>query len=143
MDCAKQKSLIVNSKPKSKIRFPFKYLFMMSHGFKVFLRFNHLLYLAFFIIISCNTRHPLFKKISGDQSGIHFNNKIVENDSINPLDVTNIYNGGGVGIGDFNNDKCLDIVVANYGNDNMLHRRLHCLPSVLQEVLPVYIFHQN
>ena len=46
----------------------------------------------------------LFEKISSSHSGITFNNSIIENDSINPLDVVNIYNGGGVGIGDFNND---------------------------------------
>ena len=31
-------------------------------------------------------------------------NQIVENDSINPIDNAYIYNGGGVGVGDFNND---------------------------------------
>ncbi len=49
-------------------------------------------------------RQHFFEEISSAHSGITFNNKIIENDSINPLDVVNIYNGGGVGIGDFNND---------------------------------------
>lgn len=47
--------------------------------------------------------------ISSDRSNIHFNNHIVENDTINPFDLPNMYNGGGVGIGDFNNDGLLDI----------------------------------
>lgn len=65
----------------------------------------------FFILgtISCNKKTTLFQFISSDHSHIHFNNKIVENDSINPFDVTNIYNGGGVGIGDFNNDGLQDV----------------------------------
>ena len=59
--------------------------------------------------LSCNREHNLFEKISSSHSGITFNNKIVENDSINPLSVVNIYSGGGVGIGDFNNDGLQDI----------------------------------
>jgi hypothetical protein len=62
-----------------------------------------------FALASCNQNKTLFKKITSAHSGIDFNNKIVENDSINPLDVVNIYNGGGVGIGDFNNDGKQDI----------------------------------
>ncbi|MEP7231641.1 MAG: FG-GAP-like repeat-containing protein [Ginsengibacter sp.] len=69
--------------------------------------------LAFIIIslfiFSCKQNDELFHLVSSDHSGIHFNNKIVETDSINPIDVTNIYNGGGVGIGDFNNDGLQDI----------------------------------
>ena len=52
---------------------------------------------------------------------LHFNNKIIENDSINPLDVVNIYNGGGVGIGDFNNDGLQDI----YFTGNMVPCKLY------------------
>ena len=58
---------------------------------------------------ACNSKPALFKKISADHSGISFNNKIVENDSINPIDLVNIYNGGGIGFGDFNNDGLQDI----------------------------------
>src|SRR5436305_315861 len=68
-----------------------------------------LIYLSAFLFLSCNNPHTLFNKISSAHSGILFDNKIIENDSINPLDVVNIYNGGGVGIGDFNNDGKQDI----------------------------------
>ena len=59
--------------------------------------------------LSCNQQHTLFRLIPSGESGIYFNNQIIENDSLNPIDVTNIYNGGGVGIGDFNNDGLQDI----------------------------------
>jgi hypothetical protein len=65
--------------------------------------------LSLFCVLGCNTKDTLFEKISSSHSGILFNNRIVENDSINPLNVVNIYNGGGVGIGDFNNDGLQDI----------------------------------
>ncbi|MEP7144517.1 MAG: VCBS repeat-containing protein [Ferruginibacter sp.] len=59
--------------------------------------------------ISCKKKTALFQLVSPAKSGIDFNNKIVESDSINPIDVTNLYNGGGVGMGDFNNDGLQDI----------------------------------
>src|SRR3984893_6418168 len=59
--------------------------------------------------LACNKKPALFEKISSSHSGITFNNEIIENDSINPLDIVNIYNGGGVGLGDFNNDGKQDI----------------------------------
>lgn len=57
----------------------------------------------------CSSNTTLFKQVDAEHSGIHFNNLIQENDSLNPIDVTNIYNGGGVGVGDFNNDGLQDI----------------------------------
>src|SRR3954454_6553619 len=74
-----------------------------------------------FLFPSCNNKSGLFEKISSSHSNIHFNNKITENDTINPLDVVNIYNGGGVGIGDFNNDQLPDI----YFTGNMVPNRLY------------------
>ncbi|MDP3645277.1 MAG: VCBS repeat-containing protein [Bacteroidota bacterium] len=60
-------------------------------------------------LISCNQKPLLFEQIKSSKSNIHFNNLIVENDSINQLDNGNVFNGGGVGIGDFNNDGLPDI----------------------------------
>lgn len=51
----------------------------------------------------------LFRKISSGHSGIHFNNRVVENDSINPIDLEFLYNGGGVAVGDFNGDGLQDL----------------------------------
>jgi hypothetical protein len=72
-------------------------------------------------ISGCRQKDSLFENITSSHSGITFNNHIVENDSINPLDVTNIYNGGGVGIGDFNNDGLEDI----YFTGNMVSSKLY------------------
>ncbi|MBS1599081.1 MAG: VCBS repeat-containing protein [Bacteroidetes bacterium] len=80
-----------------------------------------LIFLFVSCALACNTKHTRFEKISSDQSGISFKNNIVENDSINPLSVVNIYNGGGVGIGDFNNDGLMDI----YLTGNMVPSKLY------------------
>ncbi|MFT3701178.1 MAG: VCBS repeat-containing protein [Agriterribacter sp.] len=72
-------------------------------------------------LFACNSKKTLFEKVSSSHSGITFNNEIIENDSINPLDVVNVYNGGGVGIGDFNNDGLQDI----YFTGNMVSSKLY------------------
>jgi hypothetical protein len=83
--------------------------------------------LYFFTIIAlffeaCKQHKPtLFEQIPASQSGIHFNNLITQHDSINPLDNAYVYNGGGVGIGDFNNDGLPDI----YFTGNMVTNKLY------------------
>jgi len=76
--------------------------------------------LGLFCFFSCK-KQTLFEKISSSHSGIHFNNQIVENDTINPFDIVNIYNGGGVGVGDFNNDGLQDL----YFTGNVVSNKLY------------------
>ena len=78
-------------------------------------------FLVIILLASCKNKQSLFKAVSSNHSGIHFNNRIIENDSINPLDLVNIYNGGGVGIGDFNNDGLQDI----YFTGNQVANKLY------------------
>src|SRR6478752_10630838 len=59
-------------------------------------------------LLACN-HQKLFEKKSSAQTGITFNNQVIENDSINPLDLEFLYNGGGVAVGDFNNDGLPDL----------------------------------
>ncbi|MEO6499126.1 MAG: VCBS repeat-containing protein, partial [Mucilaginibacter sp.] len=76
--------------------------------------------LCILLLFSCKEKTH-FEKISSSHSGITFNNEITENDSINPLDEVNVYNGGGVGVGDFNNDGLQDL----YFSGNMVSSRLY------------------
>ncbi|MBO9572892.1 MAG: VCBS repeat-containing protein, partial [Chitinophagaceae bacterium] len=68
-----------------------------------------LFYLMLLCLSACADHSALFEKIPDSHSGILFNNSITETDLLNPMSVVNIYNGGGVGIGDFNNDGLQDI----------------------------------
>ncbi|HEY8999895.1 MAG TPA: VCBS repeat-containing protein [Mucilaginibacter sp.] len=63
----------------------------------------------------------MFEQISSSNSGVHFNNLVIENDTINPLDKLNIYNGGGVGVGDFNGDGLQDIYFVGNAVSNKLY----------------------
>ncbi len=74
----------------------------------------------FLVLCSCN-KNKFFTKIDATQSGIHFNNTIADNDSLNVLDIENIYNGGGVGIADFNNDGLQDIYFTGNTVSNKLY----------------------
>ncbi|QLE01958.1 VCBS repeat-containing protein [Galbibacter sp. BG1] len=52
----------------------------------------------------------VFSFVESGDSGIDFANTIIENEEVNIVDFQYCYNGGGVGIGDFNNDNLPDIV---------------------------------
>lgn len=76
-------------------------------------------------IISCNQRNPtLFQVVPSSESGIEFNNKIIETDSFNILTSEYIFNGGGVAIGDFNNDGKPDIFFSGNQVANKLYLNL-------------------
>jgi FG-GAP-like repeat len=82
---------------------------------------NTFLLLIIILAVSCRKTETLFQPVRSSYSGIHFNNLITENDSVNQLDIENVYNGGGVGIGDFNGDGLSDI----FFTGNMVPCRLY------------------
>ncbi|HXO75679.1 MAG TPA: VCBS repeat-containing protein, partial [Puia sp.] len=63
----------------------------------------------------------LFRLLPPSRTGISFKNQLSESDSLNILNYANIYNGGGVGIGDFNNDGLPDIFLSG----NMVSSKLY------------------
>lgn len=68
-----------------------------------------LLLLCFFLFNCTKKKETLFKKVSSKYSNVDFVNKLTPNDSLNAFTFTNFYNGGGVGIGDFNHDNYPDL----------------------------------
>jgi hypothetical protein len=62
-----------------------------------------------YLFAGCTHNEPLFTLLSSSHTGIDFNNTIIENDSINVLNFEYIYNGAGVGVGDFNHDGLQDL----------------------------------
>ncbi len=74
------------------------------------------------LLVRCATKNEtLFKLRDADDTGIHFLNEIIESDSFNILTYEYIYNGGGVGIADFNNDGLQDIFFSGNQVPNALY----------------------
>ena len=75
-----------------------------------------MLFLFPFVIAACKTNDPIDNKfhftwVDANETGIRFNNKITESDSVNVFINEYMYNGSGAGIGDFNNDGLPDIIL--------------------------------
>ncbi|MBO6537483.1 MAG: VCBS repeat-containing protein, partial [Balneolaceae bacterium] len=72
-------------------------------------------------LISCSTnQESLFEDYSGI-SGIEFSNDLEFTRDLNPYTYRNFYNGGGVGLGDINNDGLVDIFFVGNQVDNKLY----------------------
>jgi enediyne biosynthesis protein E4 len=80
-----------------------------------------LLATGLFVLISCNRDRKFFTVLSPDATGIYFQNTISETDSFNILDYLYFYNGGGVSLGDINNDGLDDIYFTSNQGSNKLY----------------------
>lgn len=75
------------------------------------------------VLTSCNPidSNKLFSKMPSGHTGIKFKNLVVETDELNILTYGYIYNGGGVAVGDINNDGLMDL----YFTGSMVGSRLY------------------
>jgi enediyne biosynthesis protein E4 len=63
----------------------------------------------------------LFKLLSAAETGIHFKNQVSDEENFNILTYRNYYNGGGVAIGDINNDSLPDLFFTANKAQNKLY----------------------
>src|ERR1019366_7591652 len=73
------------------------------------------------LLFSCSGKKSLFTQLTPEQTGINFINKNTDADSLSILDYLYYYNGGGVAIGDINNDGLPDIFFTSNRGGNKLY----------------------
>ncbi|MFD0765824.1 VCBS repeat-containing protein [Mucilaginibacter lutimaris] len=69
-------------------------------------------------------QQPLFKLLPPNQTGVKFSNDIIEEESLNVLSYEYFYNGGGVAVGDINNDGLPDLFFTGNIKPNKLYLNL-------------------
>jgi len=82
--------------------------------------------LGLILIFGCEAKkeipkNTLFETLTPDKTHIDFINKVADTKEFNIFNYRNFYNGGGVAIGDINNDGLSDIFVTSNFEDNKLY----------------------
>ena len=96
------------------------------------MRFNVYMITLLLLGISCEQEHPsddqqqnqlvkIFERLTPEQSGITFTNTLTEDSVVNYFTYPYIYMGGGVAVGDVNNDGLQDIYFTANQVDNKLY----------------------
>ena len=84
--------------------------------------FKLIIVLLVFLMVSCNQKkNQLFVNETSQKTGLNFKNTITETNALNILDYIYFYNGGGVAIGDINNDSLPDIFFSGNQIKNKLY----------------------
>ncbi|GMN09879.1 VCBS repeat-containing protein [Croceitalea sp. MTPC9] len=73
------------------------------------------------VMFGCKDDGELFYNPESEETGILFTNSLESNDQLNILDYLYFYNGGGVAIGDINNDGLQDIFFSGNQVSNKLY----------------------
>ncbi|MEO5891526.1 MAG: VCBS repeat-containing protein, partial [Ferruginibacter sp.] len=105
-------------------------MMLTIHFEKIRLVFYHCIFIfcaLFFlnVLYSCNTTavpgNTLFTLLTAKQTGVDFSNNLTYTEEFNPYTYRNFFNGGGVAIGDINNDGLPDIFFCSNQHSNKLY----------------------
>lgn len=76
------------------------------------------------LLLSCSSKQEdviLFELMDNEVTGIDFTNQLNYTEQFNPYTFRNFYNGGGVALGDINNDGLIDIFFSGNQVENKLY----------------------
>lgn len=82
---------------------------------------NRWLFVLGFAVAGCGQPSTLFTRMDEGKTGIHFRNTLRENGDANVLNYAYFYNGGGVAVGDLNNDGLPDLLFTGNMSPNRLY----------------------
>jgi len=91
------------------------------------MKYKGLFFVIVIFFIGCisngdsDKKTPVFTKTNSSDTGIYFRNQLTETDSLNYFKYTSIYMGGGVAVGDINNDGLIDIFFTGNQVENKLY----------------------
>ncbi len=84
---------------------------------------SEILFILLLVLLSCQKKEKdlLFEEIDGTDLGIDFVNEVADTQELSILDYLYFYNGGGVAVGDINNDGLTDIYLVSNLEKNKLY----------------------
>ncbi|MDX1286121.1 MAG: VCBS repeat-containing protein, partial [Draconibacterium sp.] len=95
---------------------------MKNHNYTRLIKLKPILVLTLLLILGCSGRKNYqFKMIMGDELGITFQNLVEDTPEASILDYLNYYNGGGIAVGDINNDSLPDLYFTANRQKNALY----------------------
>jgi enediyne biosynthesis protein E4 len=96
----------------------------MTASLKYLNAMTNFLKILFFVVLlfGCSQKENLlFEKLASNESNITFNNRLLPAKGISILDYLYYYNGGGVALGDINNDGLVDVYFTSNQAKNKLY----------------------
>lgn len=85
------------------------------------MKYNWGIGVAVWLLLSnCRSKPTLFERLDASETGIAFTNQLTETETANILAYEYFYNGGGVAVGDFNNDGLPDVYLTGNQVPNKL-----------------------